>query len=80
MFFFRRTDNSIVDVNGRKIEYYKGVPRVFEKLKNEGYKIGVASRTKQIQVANRIIKLFDWNKYIDYKEIRKGPKTFHFKK
>lgn len=51
---------------------------MLEKLKQEGYQLGVASRTSEIRGANDLLKLFDWDKYFQYKEIYPGDKTTHF--
>lgn len=40
--------------------------------------IGVASRTSEIQGAEQLCELFDWNKYFKYKEIYPGSKVAHF--
>lgn len=40
--------------------------------------MGVASRTSEIQGANQLLDLFEWNKYFKYKEIYPGCKKKHF--
>lgn len=70
----------IVDTLGRKIKYFEEVPEILEYLKNQGIKIGVASRTSEIDGANQLLNLFNWNKYISYKEIYPGSKIPHFNK
>ncbi|KAF7988503.1 hypothetical protein HCN44_001076 [Aphidius gifuensis] len=78
--FKKGKDNCVVDAQGKKIKFYPDVPELLKKLKNDGYEIGIASRTSEIKGANQLLKLFDWDKYIDYKEIYPGCKITHFKK
>ncbi|XP_078041081.1 magnesium-dependent phosphatase 1 [Augochlora pura] len=75
---FKKKGNDIVDAHGQKINYYKEVPDVLKKLTNEGYELGVASRTSEITGANQLLKLFNWEKYFKYKEIYPGSKVKHF--
>lgn len=75
---FRRKGNDIVDSYDQKIRYYKEVPNVLKRLSEEGYELGVASRTSEIEGANQLLKLFDWDKYFQYKEIYPGSKVTHF--
>lgn len=70
----------MLDATGRKIKYYKEVPEVLDKLTSEGYELGVASRTSEIQGAKQLLHLFNWDKYFKYKEIYPGCKTTHFSK
>ncbi|XP_034950883.1 magnesium-dependent phosphatase 1-like [Chelonus insularis] len=73
-------NNGVIDSNGRKIYCYKDVPNLLKKLFENGFQIGVASRTSEIQGANQLIELFGWTKYITYREIYPGKKTTHFQK
>ena len=67
-----------MDAHGHQIKYYPDSPDILKNLNEEGYEIGVASRTGEIQGANQLLDLFKWNKYIKYKEIYPGAKTTHF--
>jgi len=63
-----------------KIKYFKEVPEVLEKLHKLGYKLGIASRTTEIEGANELLNLFNWKKYFDYIEIYPGCKIKHLQK
>lgn len=75
-----RKDNAIVDVRGKKIRFYEQVPEILKKLYDEGYELGVASRTSEIRGAFQLLDLFGWDKYFKYKEIYPGCKVTHFNK
>ncbi|KAL1516884.1 hypothetical protein ABEB36_000721 [Hypothenemus hampei] len=77
---FQKKNNGVVDSYGSKVKYYPEVPEVLRNLKEEGYEIGVASRTSELHGAEQLLNLFDWNKYITYKEIYPGCKVTHFNK
>ncbi|KAK5642468.1 hypothetical protein RI129_008635 [Pyrocoelia pectoralis] len=76
--FRKSSSGTIVDMRGSKISCYKEVSKVLEKLNKDGYMLGVASRTSEIDGANQLIELFGWNRYFIYKEIYPGRKTTHF--
>lgn len=69
-----------MDSQKTPIKCYPEVPRILEKLFNEGYKLAVASRTSEIKGARQLIELFGWDKYFSYLEIFPGCKTTHFNK
>ncbi|XP_069703410.1 magnesium-dependent phosphatase 1 isoform X3 [Periplaneta americana] len=69
---------NVVDSLGDKIKFYPEVPKALESLHAQGYSLGVASRTGEIDGANQLLDLFDWNKYFKYKEIYPGCKVTHF--
>lgn len=54
------------------------MPNVLKQLSEEGYELGVASRTSEIQGAKQLLDLFDWKKYFKYIEIFPGSKVTHF--
>lgn len=62
------------------MKHYPDSPEILKKLAEEGYEIGIASRTSEIKGANQLLSLFNWDKYIKYKEIYPGSKTQHFSK
>ncbi|KAJ8667962.1 hypothetical protein QAD02_009625 [Eretmocerus hayati] len=72
--------NEVVDAHGQTIRHYKDSPEILKQLSEQGYEIGIASRTSEIKGANQLLELFGWNKYIKYKEIYPGTKTTHFSK
>lgn len=75
-----RSNGTIVDARGIKIKCYPEVPAVLEDLTREGYQMAVASRTSEIEGAQALIGLFDWNRYFQYKEIYPGSKVAHFRR
>ncbi|XP_076169849.1 magnesium-dependent phosphatase 1 isoform X2 [Ptiloglossa arizonensis] len=80
MLLFHLKSNDVVDAHGTIIRYYKDVPDILKQLSNEGYELGVASRTSEIQGAKQLLNLFNWDKYFKYKEIYPGSKVTHFSK
>lgn len=70
----------MVDAQGHNIQYYTDVPAILKRLSNEGYELGIASRTMEIKGAKQLLNLFDWNKYFKYIEIFPGSKVVHFSK
>ncbi|XP_031826076.1 magnesium-dependent phosphatase 1 [Nomia melanderi] len=77
---FKKKGNDVVDAHGQIIRYYKEVPEVLKRLSDEGYELGVASRTSEISGAKQLLNLFNWEKYFKYKEIYPGCKVAHFSK
>ncbi|XP_043286517.1 magnesium-dependent phosphatase 1-like [Venturia canescens] len=78
--FRKGKGNEVVDAQGHKIKYYQEVPQILKQLNEEGYEIGIASRTSEIKGAHQLLQLFEWEKYIKYKEIYPGCKVKHFSK
>lgn len=78
--FKMSNDGTVKDRFGRTVEHYPEVPEVLQRLKSQGYVLGVASRTGEIQGANQLIRLFGWEKFFTFKEIYPGCKITHFKK
>ncbi|CAL1680565.1 unnamed protein product [Lasius platythorax] len=76
--FRRGTQNKIVDAHGCTIKYYTNVPNILRQLLEEGYELGVASRTSEIKGAKQLLDLFGWKKYFKYVEIFPGSKVTHF--
>ncbi|CAG2101996.1 unnamed protein product [Medioppia subpectinata] len=71
-------NGGVVDARGQKVGFYPEVPEVLKTLFSMGYTIGIASRTSAPEDAEELLSLFDWNKYITYKQIYPGCKTTHF--
>ncbi|XP_011315302.1 magnesium-dependent phosphatase 1 [Fopius arisanus] len=78
--FKKVENNAVVDEQGKKIQYYKEVPEILKKLHDEGFDLGVASRTSEIRGAFQLLNLFGWDQYFKYKEIYPGCKVSHFNK
>jgi len=76
----RDKHGNVVDSGGQAVKPFPEVPQLLEKLRQDGYKIAAASRTDAPSVANQLIKLLDWDKYFDYREIYPGCKVTHFNK
>ncbi|XP_072765327.1 magnesium-dependent phosphatase 1 [Anoplolepis gracilipes] len=76
--FRKGTQNKVVDAHGHTIKYYIDVPDVLKILSEEGYELGIASRTSEIKGAKQLLDLFDWKKYFKYIEIFPGSKVTHF--
>ncbi|XP_019873486.1 magnesium-dependent phosphatase 1 [Aethina tumida] len=77
--FKKGKDGKITDSRGSVIKCYPQVPEVLKKLHEEGFELGIASRTSEIRGANQLVQLFGWDKYFKYKEIFPGSKTTHFR-
>lgn len=78
LFDFRK--GQIVDRWNKKVKPYKEAAEILKELHAEGYAIAVASRTGEINGANQLLNLYDWDKYITYKEIYPGSKINHFER
>lgn len=65
-------------ITGQKIEHYPDSLEVL-KLWSERCEIAIASRTNYPQGAESLIKLFGFDKYVNYKQIYPGCKHTHFK-
>lgn len=76
--FKRGTQNKIIDAHGRTVKCYIDVPDILKLLSEEGYQLGIASRTSEIKGAKQLLDLFGWKKYFKYVEIFPGSKVAHF--
>jgi magnesium-dependent phosphatase 1 len=72
--------SNIYDQSGQLIKPFPEAISVLNYLKDEGYILAAASRTKQPTDALQLLDYLDWNKYFSYKEIYPGCKTTHFQK
>ncbi|XP_042857805.1 magnesium-dependent phosphatase 1-like [Penaeus japonicus] len=78
--FQKDKKGQIVDRWNKKVKPYKEAAEILKELHAEGYAIAVASRTGEINGANQLLNLYDWDKYITYKEIYPGSKINHFER
>ncbi|KAL5021092.1 hypothetical protein ScPMuIL_000247 [Solemya velum] len=78
--FKKKSDGKIYDAHGRQVKIFPDVPKMLERLSSDGYKLGVASRTSCTEEARDLVRLFDWDKYFQYKEIYPGCKVTHFER
>ncbi|KAK6178515.1 hypothetical protein SNE40_013293 [Patella caerulea] len=76
--FNKHKDGKVYDQDQQLIKYYTDVPGMLHKLHNDGYTLGVASRTDTPPEAHKLMELFDWDKYFRYKEVYPGNKINHF--
>ncbi|CAL8108718.1 unnamed protein product [Calicophoron daubneyi] len=60
-----------------KYQHFYFCPRMIHE--DPRIKLACASRTEASKIANTILRLLDWEKFFDYKEIYPGSKTQHFK-
>lgn len=74
------SNGRVVDARGQRVNYYPEVPSVLKKLTREGYDLGVASRTSEIEGAYQLLDVLGWDEYFKYKEIYPGSKVTHFNK
>lgn len=65
-------------MRNHEIKPYPEVTQVLADLHQQGYELAIASRTSEIQGANQLVKLLNWDKYFKYKEIYPGCKVNHF--
>lgn len=77
---FTKKSGKIYDKQNHEIKPYPEVSKVLSDLHSKGYELAIASRTSEIQGANQLVKLLDWDKYFKYKEIYPGCKVKHFSK
>ncbi|MBN2166150.1 MAG: magnesium-dependent phosphatase-1 [Marinilabiliaceae bacterium] len=75
---YKYKNGEVFDSEGAKIKLYPDAVKIFETLKQNGYKIAIASRTNAPKSAKQLMKLLDIEKYIDHSEIYPKQKTFHF--
>ncbi|XP_029634371.1 magnesium-dependent phosphatase 1 isoform X1 [Octopus sinensis] len=75
---FELRKDKVYDSLGDHVTHFPEVPEVLQSLQNEGYKLGVASRTGAIKSAKQLMDLFNWSKYFEFSEIYPGDKTIHF--
>jgi magnesium-dependent phosphatase 1 len=63
-----------------KLSAYPDSVQIMQKLKAEGYLIGVASRSPTPDVAWKAVDAFGWRTYFDHAEVYPGQKTTHFQR
>ena len=57
--FSKESNNLIIDSKNYKIQLYKDVKEIFDKLKKRGYILCSISRTWEPEYAKQLIKMFD---------------------
>jgi len=78
---FRLDDaGKVRDRRMRPVESYPGVTDMLQSLHQQGYRLGVASRTGSVAEARQLIELFRWSQYLTDAQIYPGDKRTHFEK
>ena len=77
---FRKRGDVVADSRGGIISLYPDVKKILILLKEQGYRLAVASRTGEPLWASQLMDLFDIKKYFDYYEIYPASKLVHFNK
>ncbi|EFN78343.1 magnesium-dependent phosphatase 1 isoform X2 [Harpegnathos saltator] len=75
---FRKKSDKVVDAHGNNVIYDPDILYIIKRLYEQGYELGIASRTKEIEGAKQLLNLFGWDKYFKYVEIYPGTKVAHF--
>ncbi|XP_071174965.1 magnesium-dependent phosphatase 1-like [Mytilus edulis] len=78
--FKMNSDGKVYDRSGTHVKYFEDVPKILQDLHQQGFQLGIASRTSSIEEAKELVKLFKWEKYFSFSEIYPGCKLNHFKK
>jgi len=78
--FTKESENLIKDAYNYKIQLYKDVKEIFEKLKERGYLLCSISRTWEPEYAKQLIKMFNLEKYLKHTIFDTGSKINGIKK
>ncbi|XP_070575388.1 magnesium-dependent phosphatase 1-like [Ptychodera flava] len=78
--FKKLSNGKVIDRRKREMKLHEDVVPILQAIKAKGIKIAAASRTESPPDAKALLKLYDIDKYFDYKEIYPGKKTTHFKR
>lgn len=76
--FTLKGNGKVYDFRGSEVKHYSEVPDVLKQLQNDGYKLGIASRTGATEDGKKLVELFGWEEYFQFSEIYPGGKTEHF--
>ena len=71
------SEGRVYDSYDRHIRLYDDVLNILASLKNQNYKIALASRTGAPDWANQLTRMLRVDSYIDYREIYPGSKITH---
>jgi len=78
--FSMASNSKVYDKHKQHVKFYPDVPEILRKLHEDGFQLGIASRTGAVQEASDLTRLFQWDQFFRYRQIYPGCKITHFKK
>jgi len=78
--FTMTSNGKIYDSRRQEIKHYPDVPAILRKLHEDGFQLGIASRTSAPQAAGDLTRLLNWDQFFHYRQVYPGCKITHFKK